>query len=118
MSTNEPILIVENDPVIAAMIINLLEEADYVVDGPYATLADGVAAVADHMPAGAVIDITLNGRGDVGLLADDLDLYDIPYILCSGAVRHPVVEAHPAAPFISKPALAQRLVSTLRHILH
>ncbi|KEQ53449.1 response regulator [Sphingobium chlorophenolicum] len=110
------ILLVENDPTVAALIAGLLEEADYAVDGPHATLADGVAAVAKHMPVGAVLDVRLDG-GDVGLLADDLDLYDIPYIFCSGASDDPVVDAHPAAPLIPRPALARRLVPTLRHLL-
>ncbi|HUD95062.1 hypothetical protein [Sphingobium sp.] len=50
MRANGHILLVEDDPAIAAMIADILEDADYAVDGPYSTLADGVAAVADHMP--------------------------------------------------------------------
>ncbi|HUD95061.1 hypothetical protein [Sphingobium sp.] len=51
-------------------------------------------------------------------MADDLDLYDIPYIFCSGAADNPVVQAHPAAPFISKQDLAVCLVSTLGRMIH
>jgi len=112
-----PILLVEDDPAVAAFICDMLEGADYVVDGPYATLSDGVAALARSMPAAAVLDIRL-GRGDVDLLADDLDLYDIPYLFCAGAFDHPAVAKHPQAPLVSKPALGLRLIPTLRSMLH
>ncbi|WCP13337.1 hypothetical protein sphantq_01762 [Sphingobium sp. AntQ-1] len=111
------ILLVEDDPAVAAIIAELLEDAHYVVDGPYATLADGIAAVADEMPVGAVLDVRL-GRGDSGLLADDLDLYGIPYVFCAAAFDHQAVHAHPSAPLVLKPDLVRRLVPTLRRMLH
>lgn len=117
MSARPGILLVEDDPVIAAIITDILEEADYAVDGPYATLPDGIAALARHMPMAAVLDVCL-GRGDAGLLADDLDLYGIPYLFCAGAFDHPAIEAHPDAPLVPKPALTSGLVPALRRILH
>jgi CheY-like chemotaxis protein len=117
MAAKECILLVEDDPALAMMIAGILKDADYAVDGPHATLSDGVAAVAAHMPAGAILDVR-RGGSDVGMLADDLDLYDIPYIFCSEMADHPVVQAHPSAPLISRTALPLRLVSTLRRIVH
>ncbi|HUD91099.1 hypothetical protein [Sphingobium sp.] len=111
------ILLVEADPVVAAAIADMLEQADYAVDGPYASLVDGMEALARQMPAGAVLDIRL-GQGEVGLLADDLDLYGIPYLFCSGAFYDSAVREHPAAPLIPKPALELRLIPTLRRMLH
>ncbi|WP_375197176.1 hypothetical protein [Sphingobium sp.] len=111
-----PILLVEDDPALAVMIAGILEGADYAVDGPYATLSDGIAAVAACMPAGAILDLG-QGGDDVGMLADDLDLYDIPYIFCSDMSDHSVVQAHPSAPLISRTTLPLRLVFTLRRIL-
>ena len=49
---------------------------------------------------GAVLDLSLRDS-DAGLLADDLENYDIPYIFCSGSERHPVIGAHPDAPVLS-----------------
>lgn len=111
------ILLVEDDPAVAAVIADILEDANYAVDGPYQTLADGIAAVADDMPCAAVLDIRLQD-GDVGLLAEDLDLYDIPYVFCSGAPDFALMRNHPAAPLILKPELFTELARTLRHILH
>ncbi|MAM39824.1 hypothetical protein N5J77_10435 [Sphingobium yanoikuyae] len=111
------ILLVEDDPAVAAVIADILDGADYAVDGPYQTLVDGIAAVADNMPSAAVLDIRLRD-GDVNLLADDLDLYDIPYVFCSGAPDFAMMRRHPAAPLILKPALSTELVRTLRNMLH
>ena len=66
------ILLVEDDPAVAAVIAEILEDSDYAVDGPYQTLADGIAAMADNMPSATVLDIRLQD-GDIGLLVDDLN---------------------------------------------
>ena len=117
MAETRRILLVEDDPRVAAMIADMLEEADYAVDGPYDTLADGMAALATHFPTGAVLDLTLQ-NSDAGLLADDLDNYGIPYIFCSGAAHHAVIGAHPDAPVIAKPTDMRHLVTTLDRLVH
>lgn len=111
------ILLVEDDLAVAAVIADILEDADYAVDGPYDTLADGIAALADNMPSAAILDIRLQD-GDVGLLADDLDLYDIPYVFCSGVPDFALMRRHPASPLILKSALSTELARTLRNMLH
>ena len=117
MAEERRILVVEDDPAIAALITDMLADADYAVDGPYATLADGLAALAAHFPAGAVLDLSLRDS-DAGLLADDLENYDIPYIFCSGSERHPVIGEHPEAPVLTKPFGVRRLVRTLDRLVH
>lgn len=113
----ERILLVEDDPAIAAIIVDLLEEAEFEVDGPYATLSEGVAAVATHLPDGAVLDMRLLGS-DVGLLADDLESYDIPFVFCSGVDREALARRFADRPFVSKPGLSRTLIPSLRRILH
>jgi DNA-binding response OmpR family regulator len=113
----ETILLVEDDPAVAALLIDLLEDADFAVDGPYGTLAEGVAALADHLPAGAVLDVRL-GAQDAGLIADDLDTYGIPYLFCSGVSGDVVTQDHPGAPLVPKPSATRALIPALRRILH
>ena len=72
MAANPKILLVEDDPAIAGIIADLLEDADYEVDGPSASLADGMAAVAADFPAGAVLDVTQQEP-----LPSDSPLWDI-----------------------------------------
>jgi len=117
MAANPKILLVEDDPAMAGVMSDLLKDADYEVDGPYASLADGVAAVAADFPAGAVLDVRI-GDGNVGLLADDLEQYDIPYLFCTGATAHPAIDAHPNAPLVPEWALSRQLIRALRRIVH
>lgn len=116
MST-ERILVVEDDPLIASIITELLTDAHYEVDGPYASLSDGVAALASDFPAGAVLDIRL-GEGDVGLLAEDLKSYDIPFLFCSGYGEDRLSRHLPDAPMVPKVQLTRTLVPALDKLLH
>lgn len=113
------ILVVEDDPFVAATITDLLEDARFEVDGPYPSLSDGVAAVAEHLPDGAVLDIRLDDDHDVGLLAGDLELYGIPFILCSGLKPRGSFETRFGHhPFVSKERATRDLVSALRDAMH
>lgn len=114
---HDRILLVEDDPAIAAMIVELLEDAAFEVDGPYATLSEGVAAVANNLPDGAVLDLKLRG-GDAALLADDLESYDIPFLFCSGMDKQSLARRFADHPFISKPTLSRALIPSLRRLLH
>jgi len=116
MAQPQRILLVEDDPIIASILQDLLEDACFDVDGPHATLGEGMAAVAAHFPDGAVLDIRLKDR-DVGLLAEDLENYDIPFLFCSGVGPDPVSAGHPDAPLVPKPALNRRLIPTLQAML-
>lgn len=116
--THPRILLIEDDPLIASIMLDMLEAADFEVDGPYASLSDGVAALAEHMPDCAVLDIGLQDR-DVSLLAGDLELYDIPFIFCSGRSPHDAfLKRFVGHPFVMKDRANSDLVPTLRRILH
>ncbi|KKW91473.1 response regulator transcription factor [Sphingobium chungbukense] len=111
------ILLVEDDAALGALITDMLEDAHYAVDGPYSSLSDAVAAVAMHFPWAAILDIHLHD-GDVALLADDLEQYDIPFLFCSGACGGSVVNAHPQAPVVPRMEMVRALIPTLEKIVH
>lgn len=96
------ILLVEDDPAMAGMIVDLLQAQDYEVDGPYSNVSDGIAALASRFPDGAVVDLHRQSEG-VSLLKDDLKAYAIP--LLDG--EDP-----------GKATVERRLLSWLRHIQH
>jgi len=75
------ILLVEDDPALAGMMVDLLRAADYEVDGPHASVSDSVAALALHFPDGAVLDLH-RPAADASVLRDDLEAYDIPFLEC------------------------------------
>lgn len=77
--SNGRILIVEDDPLLAGMMIDLLLAEDYEVDGPHASISDGMVALATHMPDCAVVDLHHPSQS-VSLLKDDLEAYAIPFL--------------------------------------
>jgi len=96
------ILLVEDDAARAGLIVDLLLSQDYEVDGPYASVSDGVAALADHFPDGAVLDLH-RSSGGTSLLKDDLEAYAIPFLECGEKGRK---------------ALENRLLPWLRQVRH
>ena len=100
--SNGRILIVEDDPLLAGMMIDLLLAEDYEVDGPHANISDGMAALATHMPDGAVVDLHRPSRS-VCLLKDDLEAYAIPLLECEDS---------------GVQDLQRRLLPWLRHMRH
>jgi CheY-like chemotaxis protein len=96
------ILLVEDDPALAGLMVDLLLAEDYEVDGPYASVSDGMAALASHFPDGAVVDLHRPSPG-ASLLKDDLEAYAIPFL--DGEENGPG-------------ALERRLLPWLRHMRH
>ncbi len=112
------VLLVEDDLRVGHYIADLLEEADYEVDGPHPSLADAMAALARQFPDCAILDIKLRQQ-DAGLIADDLAQYDIPFIFCSGRPSAGALGGQfPQAPFISKDQLASALLPALDRSIH
>ena len=100
--SNGRILVVEDDPMLAGMMVDLLLAEHYEVDGPHSSVSDGMAALATHMPDGAVVDLHHPDRGE-GLLKDDLQVYAIPFLEGEDS---------------SAQDLQRRLLPWLRHMRH
>lgn len=100
--SNGRILLVEDDPALAGMMVDLLLAEHYEVDGPHASISDGMAALATHIPDGAVVDLHHPSRG-ASLLRDDLEAYAIPFLDCEES---------------GSPDLQRRLLPWLRHMRH
>lgn len=103
------ILLVEDDPVLAGAMADLLQRAHYEVDGPHATVSDAMAAIARNFPDGAVLDLHGGAEG-VDLVKDDLEVYDIPFLDCSDQDERRI----PAGP----KDLQRRILPWLSHIRH
>ena len=100
--SNGRILIVEDDPTLAGMMVDLVLAEHYEVDGPHASVSDGMAALASHMPDGVVVDLHRSSRG-ASLLKDDLEAYAIPFLEGKDSGAH---------------ELQKRLLPWLRHMRH
>lgn len=112
------VLLVEDDRRMAALIGDMLEAGHYEVDGPYATLSDAAAAMADHIPDCAVLDVRLE-QGDSAMIANDLKRYGVPFILCSGAEPAARLAGRfPDAPFVRKDQIDRLLLGAVDRSLH
>jgi CheY-like chemotaxis protein len=97
------ILIVEDEPLIAMMLEDFLEELGHEVVGS----CESVAEAMGHVEAGgfdvAIIDIQLKDGEPVWPVADRLADSGTPYVLATGGHIEPPPARHAAAPVLSKP---------------
>ncbi|HTI01265.1 MAG TPA: response regulator [Acidisoma sp.] len=117
---SEIVLLVEDELFVALDIQATVEDAGFVVDGPYATLKETLEAIAGNAcqrPACAILDVRLRD-GEVYPAADLLRDAGMPIIFHSGHADQVMLEGrYPGAAFCGKPcspaALRAKLVTLL-----
>ena len=95
------ILIVEDEPLIAMMLEDFLEELGKELVGTCDTVQSALATIADERPDAVILDINLSGGEKAWPVADALAGQGIPFILSSGADE--VVDEHADRPRLTKP---------------
>jgi CheY-like chemotaxis protein len=77
------VLVLEDEPIVAMMLEDMLVELGCVVIGPASTLQEGMTLAATAVFDVAVLDINVNGqRSDA--LAQSLDIKGTPYTFATG----------------------------------
>lgn len=117
---SDVVLLVEDELFVALDVQATVEDAGFVVDGPYATLKETLAAIAaggQRPPACAILDVRLRD-GEVYPAADLLRDAGMPIIFHSGhADQLSLAGRYPGAAFCGKPCspatLRDKLVSLL-----
>lgn len=116
----ETVLLVEDELFVALDVQATVEDDGFVVDGPYATLAETMAVLAAAgrtRPACAILDVRLKD-GEVFPAADILSAAGIPIIFHSGHADQVALEQrYPGAAVCGKPCSPAMLRSTLRGML-
>jgi DNA-binding response OmpR family regulator len=82
-SAQRRVLIMEDDYIVGLDMVEQVKIIGLLVDGPHATLAEGLAAAKSATPDLAILDIELTD-GDVFPLAETLSAANIPIIFHSG----------------------------------
>lgn len=95
------ILVVEDEPLVAMLIEDLLLELGCKVIGPAATVAQALA-LADTGPDAALLDVNL-GTEQSYPVADRLAADGVPFAFVTGYGRHGLTGPHTARPTIPKP---------------
>ena len=98
------IMVVEDDPVTAADLMDVLVEAGHGVVGPFSDPAAAVTAAGLHALDLALVDINLIGDGDGVALARTLkDAWGVPVMFLSGDVAAAARHARLATALVLKP---------------
>jgi CheY-like chemotaxis protein len=110
------ILVVEDEPLIAMLIEDILRERGCDVVGPAATVADGLRLVTDAPLDAALLDVNI-GEETVYPVADALRRLDVPFVFVTGLREDNLSEPYRVQPTIRKPIFrrdfAERVVEAL-----
>jgi DNA-binding response OmpR family regulator len=111
------ILIVEDEPILAIEMQDIIERAGYAVCGPHLTLSAARAHLADEPIDAAVLDVNLGGGDSIYPLADELAARGTPFIFATGNGRW-VDRRYAHVPVVHKPYRPSEIVGALRRVLH
>jgi CheY-like chemotaxis protein len=103
MSTSRNILLVEDEPLIAMMMEDVLDTLGHRIHATVDTVGDGVVQVAGGGFDCAILDVHLRGGEACWPLADALADRGVPFLLATGGHTSAPPARHANAPTLSKP---------------
>ena len=112
VSSGDEVLLVEDEPLIAMMLSDILSEFGLKVDGPYGTLADAIVAAHRHTAKAAVLDVNLSGE-KIYPVAEILSSQKTPFIFITGYGRDSIDPRFCDVPLLQKPIERQKLRNIL-----
>lgn len=111
------VLVVEDEYLIAADLVEALEQHGATIVGPFSSIAHAKAAIESASELdGAVIDINL--RGELSFpIAELLRQRDIPFIFTSGYDHLVIPSSLSEVPLVSKPAEPGEIAGLLASLI-
>ncbi|MEN9709252.1 MAG: hypothetical protein RIQ68_1660 [Pseudomonadota bacterium] len=106
------ILIVEDEPMIAMTLEDMLGDAGCRVAGTASQIADALQLIAGGGIDGAVLDVNL-GAEKIGPVADELARLGSPFIFTTGYGAPGVPHAHAGQQIVQKPFRSEDLAQAL-----
>lgn len=116
ISQRKLVLVVEDDPIIALNLEELLRSEGYCVAGPAMSVASALAILEHVDPDAAVLDVNLHGA-KVTPVAQELANRGVPFVLTSGDKEAPPQKVFDGIPNLGKPTLGTQLVETIEHMI-
>jgi CheY-like chemotaxis protein len=110
--TTHPILVVEDEFLIALDIVAALEQAGIAVAGPAGTVGEALSAIEREPLRGALLDAHLGGES-AGNIADALVARGIPFAFVSGYGPESLPPAHRGSRLVRKPFTDQDLLAAI-----
>lgn len=109
------IVLVEDEPLVAMMMEDLLIDLGCEIAGSFGSLAPALAWLSgqDPPPDGAVLDVNLGGGETVFPLAEALRARGVPFVFATGYGVLPS-DGYPDTPLIQKPVDQNQLLPVVR----
>ncbi|HUQ34804.1 MAG TPA: response regulator [Aestuariivirga sp.] len=108
-------LLVEDEPLIAMMMADMLTDFDFDVLGPFATVAKAISAVDQANVHVALLDVNLAGEM-VYPLASRLRELGVPFIFMTGYSSESIESRFMEAPILKKPVDQAQLYRTIKRM--
>ncbi|MGE0578404.1 MAG: response regulator [Reyranella sp.] len=115
--TGVRLMVVEDEMLVGLLLKRTLEGFGAVVVGPYARLAEGLAAARSERFDGAVLDLNLAGEL-ANPIADQLLAHSVPFLFITGFQRESIDRRYASVPVLQKPIDAAQLERGLLTLLH
>lgn len=112
MSSNWSLLVVEDEPLIAMLLVDLLDELGCTVAAQASSVAEGLDRANDTRFDAAILDVNLRGE-PVWPLADALQEKGIRFVLATGYDGRQTQRRYPSAAVLAKPYVLQNLQQAL-----
>lgn len=111
------ILVAEDEAIVAHDLCDTVEEAGFIVEGPFHDASSAMLSFEKNKPDLAILDINLAG-GTAYSLAEKMMAEDVPVIFHSGQVTSAEVQAlYPKASALSKPCPPAVIIDTVQQAL-
>jgi DNA-binding NtrC family response regulator len=113
MLKGRTILIVEDEPLVAFDLADMVEGQGGIVAGPVPTVEEGLSLAASGLPAAAILDANLEDC-DVTQLALALIESGTPFVIYTGTgLPDALARLHPDLPVVMKPTQTRLVLEAL-----
>ena len=110
------ILVVEDEPIVAMSLEDILDDLGYAVVGPAFRLAHALELAADEAIDAAILDVNMGDGHSYGV-ASLLHGRGIPYVFATGYGRSGLDPGHEDAPVLPKPYRESHVAAVLTKLL-
>jgi DNA-binding response OmpR family regulator len=116
MRETRRILVVEDDILVATLLVEVLESVGWQVLGPVAHLATALNAAANEGFDAAVLDVNLGGQ-TVYPVAEVLDARKVPFVFVTACGREAFPPLFCGRPYLGKPFAPGELIGTVARLI-
>jgi DNA-binding NarL/FixJ family response regulator len=112
----ERVMVVEDEPLIAMELADVISRSGYTIVGPAANVSRALQLLADPGCDAAVLDVNLGGEL-VTPITEAMHRLSLPFVIVSGYAQNQQPPAFSGAPFLPKPVDTKALQDVLKKLL-